>query len=177
MCLRSTTKKSNRCHESSILQTVTIVWVKMRFFEVYAAIIVLLLVVDLPCISGVTKSRQLRKTNDPSEKNVSAGGENGKQYDTGSTESARHDTTTTRIVGSENRQANDNSFDDNTAKALAERHDTPPEERNVVGDSIFPPFGSNNIFDREAGPVDDEGNLIEITEHKVSRCVFSSLQL
>jgi hypothetical protein len=84
----------------------------------------------------------------------------------------------------------DEDLEANTQEAL-ERHDFPPEERDVIGDSIFP-FGgsqSNNIFDRQTGNEEyaEWGNVTHVEEtvsehyfyvdHRVSLLVGNRLNL
>ena len=50
----------------------------------------------------------------------------------------------------ENAEKSDaDSLDENTSDARRRHHD-PPEERDVLGDSIYPPYGSNNVFGNRA---------------------------
>lgn len=51
---------------------------------------------------------------------------------------------------------------ENTQQALQQRYNDPPEERDSMGDSIFLPVGSNNIFEQE--PPDDIENRTRIVE-------------
>jgi hypothetical protein len=131
----------------------------MRFWAVDKAIVLLVLASGSSFGSVETKPQFLRKGNELTSgqnesktsplvsRRVEKNGENETGDKDELNEYRPEDTTTV----DESRQADD-SLDENTQDALR-RHTDPPDERNALGDSIFPIQGSSNIFaDREAPP-------------------------
>jgi hypothetical protein len=107
----------------------------------------------------LTSGQKESKTSPLVSRRLEKNGEN----ETGDKDEVKENRPEDTTTGHESRQADD-SLDENTQDALL-RHTDPPDERNALGDSIFPIRGSGNIFaDREAPPAMEGEDTSELKE-------------